>query len=150
MKTNIVRYKGQLGTTISDYNNSEIKKFLPMNYGRYYSQDLETIDENFLIETSFDEKLEFVEKVFPWGKVTKIHIVGEYQIIEYIRNSGERLFSPYINFNTISISYQTLDEALIGVISYKYDGANSQASFFITKMIGNEIHKDIKNYYEKN
>ncbi len=151
MKTNIIRYKGQLGTSISDYNNPEIQKFLPINYGRYYTEKLETIDENHLTEVSFESKIMFIEETFHWGQVIKTHIIGEFQIIEYEaifngKNQGIR-FHPYINFCDIGNSYYSLDEAIIGVIAYKYDGCNSQAASFFNRMIGNEIHKDVKNYY---
>jgi hypothetical protein len=150
MKVNIVRYKGQLGTVVSDYNNREIKKFLPINYGSYYSDRLDTINTDFLEEASFDEKIEFIEKSFSWGKVIKVHVIGEYQIIEYETKINKDInFHPYINFCDIGHSYYTLDEALIGVIAYKYDGANSQAFYYVTRMLGSDIHKDAKNYYEE-
>lgn len=154
MKTNIIRYRGQIGTIVSDYDNREIKKFLPMNYGSYYSTQLDTINTDHVTEASFEDKVKFIEEEFHWGKVIKTHTIGEFQIIEYEaifngKNEGIR-FHPYINFNDTNYSYYTLDEAIIGVIAYKHDGYNSQAAMFFTKMIGTEIDKEIKkNYYEE-
>ena len=147
MRTKIIRYKGQLGTIVSDYYNREIEKFLPMNYGQYYSNRLETIENQFITKASTVDKIKFITQTFVWGEVVQIHIIGEYQIIEYIKEDGKSGFHPYINFNDISHSYNTLDESLIGVISYKYDGCNSQASLFFNRMIGDEISEDTKKYY---
>ena len=78
-----------------------------------------------------------------WGEIIYIYRVGEYAIIKYVPDHGSRsriLYHPFINRNNdwhdTECSYSTLDKALIGVISYKYDGYNSNASEYFGRMVG--------------
>ena len=80
--------------------------------------------------------LEKIKKEFPWGTIINTHIIGEYQVIEYIDEENRTFFHPYINYKDISHAYDTLEQALIGVIAYKYEGANSHAAGYFCKMIG--------------
>lgn len=87
-------------------------------------------------------------KNFVWGPVKQEHEIGEYMIIEYyprIFKNGintnkfeteKTCFHAYLNNKDTNHSYHTLDEALIGVIALKYDGVNSRAAEYFSKMIG--------------
>ena len=140
MKINeIVRFNGQLGTIVDDYDNKDIFKFLPVNYGRNFSKDLETITEETIEPASFEDKLLYLKKGFNWGKIIKIQAIGDYQIIEYISCSsgkGEPSFHSYVDFKDTNHSYNTLEQALIGVIAHRFDGVNSRAAGYFCKMIG--------------
>lgn len=54
-------------------------------------------------------------KEFPWGKVTKIHQIGDHTITEYVggpgwSNPGETEFHAY------DTTYNSLEEAMLGVV----------------------------------
>ena len=83
----IVIYKDEVGTVVTDYDNRDILRFLPCNYGRYYSSELDVITENDVREATHEEKLDLIKREYHWGKVIKIHCVGEYQIVEAIRDN---------------------------------------------------------------
>lgn len=83
---------------------------------------------------------------YTWGKLVKIHEIGEYKVVEYFSYKYENnhrtdgyeetaSFHPYINDQDTNNSYESLDAALVGVIAYKQDGPNSQAARFFMKMI---------------
>jgi hypothetical protein len=74
---------------------------------------------------------------FVWGNVVKNHAVGEYNIIEFVRD-GEHLFHAYIGGKDTNHSFTSLDAALVGVIAYKYEGGNHRADRYFTKMVGME------------
>lgn len=90
-------------------------------------------------------------KNFVWGRIVAVHEVGEYQIVEYVRNQHGNesddeyasdlaqhptSFHPYIKGDDTSRSYRSLDEALVGVVAYRHDGLNSQAAHYFGRMIG--------------
>jgi hypothetical protein len=91
------------------------------------------------------EKERFVlgKTKFPWGKVVKVHEVGEYQIIEYhgqiMKNgTGTGKYEPEkTTFHVYgeSHSYDSLDKALIGAICLKHDGCNTRADYYIFNML---------------
>lgn len=133
----IIKYKGKLGTIVDDYENKEIKRFYPVKYGRYYSCDLEIIDNSLVQETTHEEKLEYIRQDYVWGEVVKIHCISDYQIIESIdKQDKNTMYSCYVNYNSISTSSDTLDNAIIICMAKKYDGNNSQAAYYFSKMIG--------------
>ncbi len=56
---------------------------------------------------------------FPWGEITKIHVIGEHTIIEYVvapdlKDAGQ------VNYAIDYHSFYTLDQALIGLLCAKY------------------------------
>lgn len=85
---------------------------------------------------------------YTWGEVVTIHEIGEYAIVESIDWASKKTeimtgvigdttkYHPYVNEQNTNHSYSSLDEAIIGAIAYKYDGLNSQAAYFFSKMIG--------------
>lgn len=133
----IVVYKNEVGTVVSDYENKDILRFLPCNYGRYYSSELDAITENDVREATHEEKLELIEREYHWGRVIKIHCVGEYQIVEAIRDDKDENvhYHGYINYDDTNTSYSSLDSALVGCIGRKYEGGNGKAAMYFCKMI---------------
>lgn len=85
---------------------------------------------------------------FPWGAIDAVHEVGEYQIIQYRRDTsdhtasqpevwarhGETVFRPFLNGRDTSRAYDSLDSALVGVIAHKREGPNSQAAMYFDRM----------------
>lgn len=84
---------------------------------------------------------------FTWGKLIKLHEIGDYTIGEYHPritkgcelthkiNYDEKEYHCWINDEDINISADTLDNALILAIAYKHDGCNSHAGEYFIKMI---------------
>lgn len=129
----IVVYNGIIGTVVKSENDF---KFHPINRGRCYYSDLETITENDVKEATPDEKLELIREEFTWGRIIDIHCIGDYQIIEYeSKTAPKHLWHTYINYADTNNSYISLDSALIGCIGRKYEGANGKAAMYFEKMI---------------
>jgi len=130
----IIVLRGQLGDAV--YGDGSYR-FLPIKYGVYNYSDLETIDASDIRQATQQEKISFIEEDFPWGKVVKTLCIGEYQIIEYKRSDYVNAFHVYIDFESTSSSYETLDHALIGAIARKNLEVNesSYAVTFISRML---------------
>ena len=70
------------------------------------------------------------------GQPITAHKIGEYQIVEYKnRETNEHNFTTFINYKSLSHSYNTLDAAIAGCIAYKYEGCNHAADMYFMKMI---------------
>lgn len=96
-------------------------------------------------DLSQDERLKALKGEFNWGRVVDVHVVGEYQIVEYIdRNErdrtdkGETSFHGYIDWLDEHNSFFSLDEALVGLIARKYEGSNSHAGEYFFRMLDRE------------
>lgn len=85
---------------------------------------------------------------FIWGKVIKVHYIGyEYDVVEYhprkvkegrILNEIDfqiKEYHGYVKEKDTSCSWKSFDEAIIGCIAYKYEGANHRADEYFIKMI---------------
>lgn len=80
---------------------------------------------------------------FTWGPVVRIHEIGEFQIIEYHpqifeNNCGTGMYEKEkVSFHVHgeSVSYEILDQAIVGAICRKYDGRNTRADYYIFNMI---------------
>ena len=132
----IVVYNNKVGTVVKDKDNF---KFLPCNYGRCYFSNLDTITDDDIQEATHDEKLELIEEEFSWGRVVKIHCIGEYQIVEYVdRRDHTTRYHGYINYTDASNSYSSLDAALVGCVGCKHEGRGGRAAMYFEKMIGLE------------
>jgi len=107
--------------------------------------------------TSILSNIEHHERInFTWGKFIDIHVVGEYTIIEYNpwktegpivktgQPSKEVHFHPYIRGKNLSHSFDTLEEALVFCIAYKFDGCNTKAHGYFMKGIGNKFSDEYK------
>jgi len=128
----IVKYKGNLGKVITSYPDKNVLKFLPCNYGNYSTDQLQTVTFNDVTETTFAEKIQFIETEYTWGKIITTHSIGDYQIIEDHKNN----FHLYINFKDTNTSYSSIDTALIGGVCRKYDGINERLSGYVCKALG--------------
>ena len=85
---------------------------------------------------------------FAWGKVVKVHSIGDIDIIEYFDRMRKgstitkeidyntKCFHPYLKGKDTNNSYESLDQAIIGVLCTKYEGANSRADGYIFSMLG--------------
>jgi hypothetical protein len=129
---------GTIGKVITgQYDKTKgVELFYPARQGCYNEAELQQLNNLEYTEGIQEDYISYIEQDYSFGDVIKTHIIGEYQIIESVKEDGEKHFSPYINYDRIRMSYATLDQAITGVICYKYDGANSQANKFLWKMIG--------------
>lgn len=84
---------------------------------------------------------------YTFGRLIKIHSCGEYAIVEYV-DMGLAKYAPYYKNVNYSRIYNSLDSALVGVLSLKYDGINTQADGFICKMLGIDMDQRNRNEYE--
>lgn len=128
---------GTIGkVVIGQYEENEnVEIFVPVGYDRYSEEKLIPLQDLKYSEGTQEDYITYLEKDFPWGEVIKTHVIGEYQIIQYIDSDNEETFQGYINFKDTRESFHSLEEAITGAICYKYDGANSQANTFLWKMI---------------
>lgn len=121
---------------IGSYDETKgIELFYPAKQGRYSESELDQLKDLEFTEGTEEDYISYIEQDYSFGEVIKTHTIGEYQIIESVREDGEKHFSPYINYERTAMSYMSLDQAITGMICYKYDGANSQANKFLWKMI---------------
>lgn len=75
--------------------------------------------------------------LFVWGKVIKVHTIGDLTIVEYENSfDNQVLFHAYYGDLDTHESFGTLDIAIVGALGYKYDGRNSQACRYFVRMIG--------------
>lgn len=72
----------------------------------------------------------------PWGQIKKIHTISNIQIAEYFNHEeNTTCFHPYIDNRDLSVSYESLDKAIIGTLTIKYDGYNTHADNLIFRML---------------
>lgn len=133
----IVIYNNQVGTVVTDFENKDTFRFLPCNYGIYSTSRLNVITEYSVREVTHEEKLDLIKREYHWGRVGKIHCVGEYQIVEATKDN-ETHWHGYINYQDTHTAYSSFDAALAGCIGYKYEGGNGKAAMYFCKMIGIE------------
>lgn len=132
----IVTKNGQTGMVVEDPNMKSTFHFLPSGYGTYSSGELDVVTESDVQAATEDEKTSHIRKCFNMGRITDIHKIGEYQFIEYVSNlDNETAYHGYINYHDVNASWETLDEALVGIIGIKYDGAGSKAAMYFMRMI---------------
>jgi hypothetical protein len=149
----IVKYNGVLGELVKDDKGNFL--FHPVNFGRYYYNELDIVTENDLEETTFDEKVDYLKKEFSWGEVLEVHSIAEYIIFKYKEKKSNHIsdeayekedhisYHSYTNFKDDSMGYATLDQAIIGVISSKYDGSD-RAFGYICRMLDMDNYKGNK------
>lgn len=93
---------------------------------------------------------------FTWGKLIRLHEISEYTIVEFCNKHvgigeygvTELAFHGYVGEEDTCRAYASLDAALVGCMSYKYDGPNSQAGKFFCKMLDMDVYngtEDTKN-----
>lgn len=149
----IVKYKGVLGQLVRGEKKDLL--FHPVNFGRYYYSQLDAVTENDLEEATFDEKVEYLKKEFSWGEVLEVHSIGEYIIFKYKEKKSDHIsdeayekenhisYHSYTDFKDDCRGYATLDQAIIGAISSKYDGSD-RAFGYICRMLDMDNYKGNK------
>ncbi len=128
----------QLGTIVTDHDDKNKWRFLPVNHGRYYSSQLAEITAKDVRPATHEEKIIYYRREFSWGKVQKVHEIGNILIFEYIekegfRNEGEKaqtLFAGYVDLIDLHTTFHTLDQAIIGCMSYKYTNDTTAGDYF--------------------
>lgn len=90
---------------------------------------------------------------FPWGPVQRVHAIGRYEVVEYLRDNSnlshmpreaDRVarehaaasFHPYVDGKDTCRSYETLDSALVGAVAHVREGANGSAAWYFDRMTG--------------
>jgi hypothetical protein len=103
---------------------------------------------------SLEDAKRYLASGFVWGEVKTVHVVGDYQVVEYYPRKSEKnrisqdidysktLFNPYIDWEDTNHGYGSLDEALVGVIAYRAEGPNGQADMYFCKMVGIDTTED--------
>lgn len=76
---------------------------------------------------------EYIAKNFPWGKIVKFYELKKYLILEYEDGQTKSTyFKPYVNGHDTHHSYDDIESALAGAISFYFEGSNSRAGeYFI-------------------
>ncbi len=84
-------------------------------------------------------------KRWPWGRITEVHSIGPYDIVEFIWKdikgglAGKRGFGVFVAGRDAGISAPTLDGALLLAIAYRAEGGKStSAALYMTRMLGLE------------
>ena len=139
-KLRLVRLEdGTLGKVLIARHDDDLKGkelFYAISYGRYYEKELPLLETLTYIEGEEEDYIEYLTESFSWGAVIDIHIIGEYQIVEYECKDGI-CFHAYINYNDTSISYNSLDEALTGTICKKFEGGNGRVNSYLWMILDN-------------
>lgn len=132
----IVVYDNEIGKVVTAMGEKDTFRFLPCNRGTCSFSGLDIITEQNTREATHEEKIELIVKEYTWGKVVKVHCIGEYQIVEAIgKRSGETQWHGYINYRDTNTSYSSLDYALVGCIGIKYEGGNGRAAMYFCRMV---------------
>lgn len=85
----------------------------------------------------------------PWGPIQGYRAIGEYLVVEYLRDEsnivnwdpessrhGKLMYQPWLNGKALSHSFDSLDEALLYAIAVKYDGLNTRAHQYFLRGVG--------------
>lgn len=112
MKGIIKEYNGMVGMYYPDEKN-----FITPSLSGWGNKIYEgvVLDDS---EVSDDVKERYIRETYCWGDIVKIHMVGEYQIVESI-NDGQTSFHCYINYVDTNRSAKSLDLALISCVAAK-------------------------------
>ena len=72
--------------------------------------------------------IEEIREELKWlGFVGYVHEVGDYQIAEYRdKYNHEIYYHPYHNGNNMSVSYETIEECMVGMVARVLDGPNTR------------------------
>lgn len=111
----IVKFNGVLGRAVKEDDKFY---FLPaLKTGNYSYSQLDRITDETIEPITLGSKVLCIEQEFNWGPILKTHVIGEYQIIEYMDKDDTIRFHPYLNFKSSHAAYTSLDTALIGIIA---------------------------------
>lgn len=76
-----------------------------------------------------------IKSKFPFGTIKQIHKISGFEIIEYHVGSEWENFGA-IEFSYNGVSYDTLDQALLGAICHRYAPDDSDLFYYAAKLIG--------------
>ena len=143
----IIKYKNKLGRVVTALNSKQFK-FKDCNIkGMISYSTLPSIELKYVKEPTIDEIDKVLsEETSVWGRIIQVHRIGEYQFVEYIGKDNKTHYSIFINNDRTSNSSTTLDQAIITAISIKYDGVNTKADVYFSKMLGWNIEAEIEKY----
>lgn len=129
----VLKSGNKLGKIVEDYEDKTILRFLPERYGRYSTKELQAVTLKDVRHATPEERIIYLKKEFPWGRILKVHTVGDYIIFEYeSRSDGDGiLYHTYINYREVNESYHSLDAALAACIAYKYTNSSAAATYFM-------------------
>lgn len=143
-----VKYNGKVGIVVAGKFEGEFRFYHEPDYPRgYYTQELPIITSADVTVPTAEEKINYQKLVFSWGEVTDVvDIDGEYQIFKYksryVEDQDATIYACYMNYFPIGRSEDFFDLALVTLLAYKYEGANSQATGYIYRML--EMDKKMK------
>lgn len=74
---------------------------------------------------------------FVWGKIESVYSIEDIQIIEYEPREGAvNKYHPYVGGEDTGLRCNSLDEAVLAALGFKYDGINSRFDYYAAKMLG--------------
>lgn len=152
-KKQIILYKNKVGQVLQYYEDSNCTKLEP--FFRFASIDnkpsWQKAKELFPIIKPSQARKPSENQIDKWlmsenrwlGKPIKVHRIGDYQIVEYYeretktrRLTKNKLYSCYMNLESLSVSCGGLDSAIAHCIAYKYDGSGTKADLYFMRAIG--------------
>lgn len=140
------KQKIKLGEYIIDFFKGNLSIIKHTNLGREIEIADSILNKIQKLESQGNTTEIEMREEFVWGPVVEVYEVGEHQIVEYhpMIFEGCHGTGKYEKEKTKfhvwgrNNSYQSLDTALIGAISFKHDGINTRAPQYIALMLGIE------------
>lgn len=75
------------------------------------------------------------------GNVEEVYNIGDYQIAKYIsKDDKKERYHPYYKGKSYSTSYNSVEEAMVGVVAYRFDGLNTKADVYFIRAINFETN----------
>lgn len=68
------------------------------------------------------------------GRIQNLYRILDYIIVEY-QDEIKTYFAVYVNKKLTNELYDTIEEAMVGAVAYKYEGPQSQALKYFFKMV---------------
>ena len=72
---------------------------------------------------------------YTWGPIDGSYSVGPYDILRYRTTDGYMLYHAFLDGEDTNHSFNTLDEAIAGVIAYRAEGPNCQAGKYFIRSL---------------
>lgn len=123
----IIKVNGKVGKPYPIINENSCQSFMP-SYGLDLGPEkIAKPIEAYEIPTN-EEKLEYLKKSIWYAKVTRAYSFKDchYVILECVsKKDGKISYSAYIDFQVINISYDTVEEAILGVLENRFKGGTT-------------------------
>ena len=76
------------------------------------------------------------------GFVEDVIDIEEYQIAKYVDKTNKKTYyHPYYNGHTMSVSYHSIEECMVGMIARKMDGPNTRIDTYFMNALKYEQQK---------